>query len=97
MYEGRGDVFVSATAKDWNQSCIGIGFLGKFIEKLPSHEALDVCKSFLQYLVDKGMWLLCVTVKKMLSSSHNMLNWEFLLLIERDINNSICSDPNSIC
>ena len=54
VYEGRGWDYQGATAKGWNNVSIGIAFIGKYLDNLPSAQAIDAAKSFLQYMVDKG-------------------------------------------
>ena len=53
IYEGRGHNYKGATAKGWNNG-IGFAFIGKFVKTMPSLEALDAAKAFLQCLVDDG-------------------------------------------
>lgn len=56
IYEGRGLDYEGATAKGWNTRCLGVAFIGKYVDKDPSPDALDVAKSYLQYLVDKSKY-----------------------------------------
>jgi N-acetylmuramoyl-L-alanine amidase len=55
IYEGRGSDYVGATAKDWNSESLGFAFIGKYVDKLPSGDALDVMKSFLRHLVQQSV------------------------------------------
>ena len=55
ILEGRGSDIIAATAKGMNDISISIGFIGTFIDNLPSRAALKTAKNFLQQLAATSM------------------------------------------
>ncbi|XP_063824337.1 peptidoglycan recognition protein-like [Ostrinia nubilalis] len=54
VYEGAGWHRVGAHTKGYNDKAIGIGFIGTFVEKLPSPEALKAAKELIEYGVQNN-------------------------------------------
>lgn len=51
IYEGRGWGIEGAHAFGYNNRSIGISFIGCFINKIPTEEALNACKNLLKKFV----------------------------------------------
>lgn len=50
IYEGRGWGVEGAHTFGYNNKSIGVAFIGCFINKKPTEEALNACKNFLERL-----------------------------------------------
>lgn len=54
VYEGRGFNLVGAHTKGYNETSLGIAFIGQFCEQLPPSTSMQICKALLKMGVEDG-------------------------------------------